>query len=251
MLKRFLDRTAFLGRELIDDFKQLLSPSVCISCEGDLPDDDPIFCASCLKKIREKNPGRGPICPYCGRVVPSDKNCRYCSQNPPMRLYYWGKYDGEMVQFISAFKFKGVLELGARLADEALLQLADTLRENRYDFVIPIPLYKSRHRRREYNQSEIIAGRIADAIGIELIPDSVLRVKATKQQAKIDDDRKRWRNVENAFSLSEGTRIDFEGKRILVVDDIVTTGATVYEASRPIRERRPDLLDVFGIAFAG
>ena len=251
MLKLFLDRSASVGRELIDDFKQLLSPSVCISCDGDLPNDDPVFCTACLRAIRLKNPGFGPICPCCGREVSSAKDCRSCSQSPPMRLYYWGRYDDELVEFISLFKYHGVQELGMRLADEAALQLSKLLKQNRYDYVIPVPLHRTKRRRREYNQSEIIAARIAEAIDVELVPDSVLRVRPTKQQSKINDDQKRWHNVKDAFSLAENGRIDFKWKRVLVVDDIVTTGATVLEASRPIREQNPELLDAFSIAFAG
>jgi ComF family protein len=181
----------------------------------------------------------------------SEKKCQRCSSSPAIRLYSWGKYDGELVEYISIFKFRGVLELGIRLADEAILQLAESLRENKYDCVIPVPLHKSRHRRREYNQSEIIALRVSEAIGVKLLPDSVLRVRSTRQQSKIDNEENRWRNVKDAFSLAEGGIINFDRKRVLVVDDIVTTGATIFEASRPIMEQNPELLDVFSVAYAG
>jgi len=173
-----------------------------------------------------------------------------CGVEIPLRLYYWGKYRGELVEYIGAFKFRGVLDLGDRLAGEAVTCLSDLLRKNRYDFVIPVPLYRTRQRKREYNQSELIARKMAESLNSEFLSDSIFRVRPTKQQAKIKNDEKRWKNVINAFSLSD-SGIDFTGKRVLIVDDIVTTGATVFEVSRPIREQSPKLIDVFSLAYAG
>jgi len=250
MLKRILDQSKFLARGISEDFKQLLSPPLCLGCDGDLAPDDPIFCPACLDRLRANCPGFGPLCPSCGRQNFSGENCRFCGAAPPLRLFYWGRYDGELVEYITAFKFRGVLELGIRLTEEAVTRLSRPLSDNRYDFVIPVPLYKSRQRKREYNQSGIIAKKIAEILKIEYVSDSVFRVRSTKQQAKIKNDEKRWKNVQDAFSLSE-MGFDCAGKRVLIVDDIVTTGATIYEVSRPIREQNPEMLDVFSLAYAG
>jgi len=173
-----------------------------------------------------------------------------CGVETPLRLYYWGRYQGDLVEYITAFKFRGVLDLGIRLTEEAVSCLSDLLRKNSYDFVIPVPLYRSRQRKREYNQSEIIARKMAESLKSEFLSDSIFRVRATKQQAKIRNDEKRWKNVINAFSLSTAG-IDFSGKRVLIVDDIVTTGATIFEVTRPIREQSPKSIDVFSLAYAG
>lgn len=250
MLKRILDQSKSMARGISEDFKQLLSPPLCLGCDGDLPPDDPVFCESCLTDLKSKCPGFGPLCPFCGGRDFRGANCRFCKFDPPLRLFYWGRYDGELVEYMGAFKFRGVLELGIRLAEEAVSDLFGRLDENRYDCIIPVPLYRSRQRKREYNQSGIIAKKIAKALKTEYISDSIFRVRSTKQQAKIRDDDKRWKNVEGAFSLSRG-EYDFKGKRILIVDDIVTTGATIYEVSKPVREQNPELLDVFSLAYAG
>jgi ComF family protein len=155
-----------------------------------------------------------------------------------------------MVEYITSFKFRGVRELGTRLTEEAVSGLYDRLKENHYDYIVPVPLYRSRQRKREYNQSGIIAKKVAEILEIEYVSDSVFRVRSTKQQAKIKVDDKRWKNVRGAFSLFKGD-FGFAGKRVLIVDDIVTTGATVYEVARPIREQQPELLDVFCLAYAG
>ena len=251
MLKQALNRSGVVISGIFGDFKQLLSPPLCIGCDGDLADNDPVFCESCLESLKSKCPGIRPVCPFCGWHDFNNKSCGSCGQPSKIRLYYWGRYEDKMVEYILKFKFQGVLELGIRLTDEALNRLADPLRKNNYDFVIPVPLHKSRQRRREYNQSEIIARRVSKAIGAEYISDSIFRVRSTRQQAKIDSETKRWVNVKNAFSLSDEGYIDFKARRVLIVDDIVTTGATIYEVSKPIREQKPERVDVFSLAYAG
>ena len=168
-----------------------------------------------------------------------------------MRLYYWGRYEDKMVEYIARFKFQGVLELGVRLADEAMSALGESLRKNGYDYVVPVPLHKSRRRKREYNQSEIIARRVSRELDAEFIPDSVFRIRSTKQQAKITNEPQRWKNVKDAFGLSDIRNVNFKNKKVLVVDDIVTTGATIYEVSRPILGQFPKFIDVFSLAYAG
>jgi len=251
MLKQILSQSGLIARGVFDDFKQLLSPPLCIGCDGDLAEDDPVFCDSCLESMKLKYPGIGAICPFCGWNDLYNKQCKFCRKSFKLRLYYWGRYEDELAEYIAEFKFQGVLELGIRLTDEALKRLAGPLSKNGYDFVIPVPLYKSRQRKREYNQSEIIARRVSKAINMEYIPDSIFRVRSTRQQAKIKNEEKRWKNVENAFSLAAGSDINFGGKKVLIVDDIVTTGATIYEVSKPIREQNPEMVDVFSLAYAG
>jgi ComF family protein len=168
-----------------------------------------------------------------------------------MRLYYWGRYEDKLVEYIGRFKFQGVLELGLRLTDEATSALGELLRKNGYDYVVPVPLHKSRRRKREYNQSEIIARRVSRELDVEFIPDSVFRIRSTKQQAKITNEPQRWLNVKDAFGLYDIRNVNFENKKVLIVDDIVTTGATIYEVSRPIFRQFPKFIDVFSLAYAG
>ena len=252
MIRKFLDQASAVSLGVLRDFRDLLAPPVCVSCEDDLPENDDIFCDSCLESLRAKSLGRSPICPFCGSHNIPNENCPRCNKpETRMRLYYWASYADEVVSHILGFKYHGVLELGKRLTKEALKKVGDQLRKNHYHFILPVPLHSRRLRKRDYNQSEIIAEIISRELGVEQVPDSVLRVKSTRPQAKIDNEDKRWKNVQNAFSLSPENIIDFSGKRILIVDDIVTTGATIFETARPIRERKPEFIDIFCLAYAG
>jgi ComF family protein len=130
-----------------------------------------------------------------------------------------------------------------------MASLDERLNHLKYDLVVPVPLHKARVRSREYNQSEIISMEVARCLNIEHVADVLVRHRHTLQQAKLEED-KRWSNVENAF----GVRNDGVGvllaKRILLVDDIVTTGATVFEASKPLLRVGARQVDIFSLAYA-
>lgn len=250
-MRRAVNRTGSILQSAYNDIKELLSPPVCLACEGELPPNDSFFCEACIDELKIGNPGTGPVCPFCGTPDFSKTGCKCLQETKRLRLFYWGKYDGKLIEYIYTFKYQGVIELGNRLADEAMAVLFQRLNQNNYDFIIPVPLHKSRERKREYNQAEIIAKRISESINVRIAPGSVLRVKSTRPQSKIADERQRWANVRNAFSLSEDNAIEFEGKRVLIVDDIVTTGATIYEASKPLLLANAALVDIFSLAYAG
>ena len=101
------------------------------------------------------------------------------------------------------------------------------------DYLIPVPLHLSRLRERGYNQSDLLAEGIAAELGIPCLKDALVRKKRTKTMSALDPER-RLRNVERAFAVVE--RSTLEGQRIVLVDDVFTTGATVDACARVLRE---------------
>jgi ComF family protein len=248
MLSQALHKTASLARGLYDDFKEFLSPSSCLCCGRDRDFPDPLLCPACLNSLRQKNIGAGPICPYCGRPKGTNSTCNLCSTGP-LDLFYWGYYEDELKECILQFKFHGAIDLGKRLSQLALESVGERLTSQKYDLVVPIPLHRGREKERLFNQSELIAQEIANFLNIEIRPDILSRVKPTRQQAKLEE-KDRWNNVKDAFVVSQDLIDSISGKRILLVDDIVTTGATIHEASRPILAAAPKRLDIFSLAYA-
>jgi len=248
-LLRVLSNTAGWAKSLYDDFKEFLSPSACLCCgrERDFP--DPILCPDCIKNLTHKNPGGGPICPFCARPVGTKSSCELCRGPHPLDLYFWGIYDDELKDCLLQFKFHSALELGKRLSDMAAASIEERLSEKRYDLIVSLPLHKTRERERRFNQSEIIARRFSESLGVTLNTDILIRVKATHQQAKLAEND-RWNNVADAFAISIGSTEILAGKNLLLVDDIVTTGATIYEASRPLWGAGIKRLDIFSMAYA-
>lgn len=234
-------------KSVYDDFIEFLSPSLCLGCGNEISLENPFFCHNCLVSLKRNNPGAGPICPYCGRPGEVASACSFCANIESSRLYFWGAYDGLLKESITMFKFRGMVELGKVLGDMAADSLASRIEDSLFDMIVPVPLYKARKRKREFNQSEIIAEILAKRFGIELKVDHLVRVRQTVQQAKLEGNL-RWKNVEGAFALKEDA--DIAGKRILLVDDIVTTGATIFEAGRPLIEAGAGGVTVFSLAYA-
>lgn len=103
------------------------------------------------------------------------------------------------------------------------------------DFIIPIPLHKSRERWRGYNQSEYIARGIASVLKVEVANDIIIRHKRGKVQSKIRTIKGRLKNLEDSFTVKEPKRL--RGKTILLVDDIITFGATVGYCAKEINKK--------------
>ena len=116
------------------------------------------------------------------------------------------------------------------------------------DIIVPVPLAKERERQRGFNQSEMIALGISDMTGIRVANDIVRRVSFHGSQTKRDR-QERAENVENAFQLKNGERVT--GKHVLIVDDIVTTGATIVAMTHQITQMPGVRVSVASIGFAG
>ncbi len=249
MLNLVINKTISFSKSLYDDFKEFLAPSSCLCC-GRIKDfDDPLLCPKCIEILNLKNHGGGPVCPFCGRPRDAAHPCGRCASPDCLYMYYWGIYDDELKDCLLQFKFHYSKELGERLVEMAFESLTTRIIENHYDYVVPVPLHRIRQQERRYNQSEIISEKLASYLGARHFPEMLIRIKPTKQQAKlIENDR--WLNVKDAFAISDNFRDEIGNKSILLVDDIVTTGATIFEASRPIRELNPKRLDIFSLAMA-
>jgi ComF family protein len=247
MISRLVNKSTELVRSLYNDFREFVSPSLCLGCGGEMDAENRFLCGVCDDSLSMKNNGEGPICPFCGRPHGVSGSCRFCAGPDCLRLYFWGVYDGLLKDCIAQFKFKGIIELGRELAARSLASLSSRLDAGAYDLVIPVPLYRSRKREREFNQSEVIAVEAASFLHLGVDSGSLVRSRKTEQQAKLEEER-RWVNVKGAFALDKNA--DLTGKRILLVDDIVTTGATVFEASRPLRQAGSQQIDVFSLAYA-
>lgn len=243
-----LQKTSEFAGSLYNDFKEFLSPSFCLGCNGDILSDDPLLCETCMEGLRKANAGEGPICPFCGRPDGIGDRCKYCREEKRLRLFFWGEYDGLLKDCLGQFKFGGAIDLGRRLVDMAVDSLQQRIFDNRYDLVIPVPLHRSRSRERGFNQSEILARRLADLLHIELDTQILKRVRPTQQQAMLDESQ-RWENVRDAFGRADEDGSSLRGKAVLLVDDIVTTGATIYEAARPLQSGNPALVDVFCLGY--
>jgi ComF family protein len=235
-------------RGLYDDFQEFLAPSSCLCCGRSRDFDDKLLCPGCAAALLKINPGFGPACPFCGKMI-SSSACVSCHPPADLRMYYWGPYENELKECITQFKFHRARELGLRLTEMAHDSVGPLMLQVHYDIIVPVPLHRGRQRRRTYNQSELLAARLSELAGIESQPNLLVRARRTFQQAKLPEDQ-RWHNVRGAFSVPPKNETILGKKLILLVDDIVTTGATVYEASKPLLAAGAARVDIFSLAYA-
>ena len=124
-------------------------------------------------------------------------------------------------------------------------EAAPVLREEPWDFLVPVPLHPLKFREREFNQAELLAAQLARATGIPLHRHLLRRVTATATQTLLTRER-RAANMKNAFAVPPG--ISLAGKRLVVVDDVFTTGATTSECARALRGAGAAAVSVWTVA---
>jgi len=226
------DRRFLSLQRLLD----LIYPRSCIHCnhpivEGKL---NIPFCSGCWKTIR---PLTGPHCPVCAAPFPSasalshspDHHCGECREHPPAfsQAITPYAYEGVLAEAIQRFKYNKQTALAKPLAD----LLAEKLTTTPFDLVAAVPLHPARLRTREFNQSLLIAQRIARLAQVPLLIDALNRSRDTLPQVGLSR-KERDQNVRRAFRLDNPKPI--QGKRILLVDDVYTTGATLREGAKTL-----------------
>ena len=209
--------TAFVGRHL-------LPPGSCLLCAADSGND--LFCAACVGDLPALPVHR---CPRCSETTTHGEQCGACLQKPPAfsgvsALY---RYDFPVDRLIQALKYGHQLAL----ADWFGARLASTVTGQHFAAVVPLPLHPQRLRERGFNQSAEIARAIAAQLQLPLARDLLQRQRATAAQAGLNR-KARQRNVRGAFACPA----DCAGQRLLLVDDVLTSGATADECARLLRQ---------------
>jgi ComF family protein len=220
-------------------FFSLLYPKYCVVCKSSLFGNEEIICTVCRHSLpvtrfhlSDQNPveqlfrGRLLI-QFATSLLYFDKGSKY--RNLVHQLKYQGRRDVGI--------FLGRM-LGSTLKESGMQQP---------DFIVPVPLHRKKQRRRGYNQSELIARGISEVLNVIVCTNALRRTVFTDTQTR----RKRyerWTNVENVFR-SSGSEF-LKGKHILLVDDVITTGATLEAAANQILKIENTTVSVASLAFA-
>jgi ComF family protein len=148
---------------------------------------------------------------------------------------------------IHAFKFEYMHSMVSGLSKYLVLAYEQYYTHEQIDLILPVPLHKSRLRQREFNQAHLLAKHFADDVRIPLRDGLVVRNRSTQPQSHLKPDE-RMKNVKDAFSIRNPDEVN--GKTILIIDDIVTTGSTVNEMSKVLRECGATRILVLSLAIA-
>jgi len=222
-------------RKLVAEVRGLFDlffPPVCPLCGTSSATPEGGFCISCLEGIVPLTP---PWCPWCALPYPTEEGsnhlCQECLLHPPpfSEVRGVGLYDGTLRRAINLFKYEGVFSLDRPLG---LLLAEATERAGpnwKPDIIIPVPLHESRLRQRTYNQSQLLARQLSRQWQIPTDDRTLFRSKPTPQQQGLDLESRK-RNLKGSFDMNR--RLD--GAKVLLVDDVLTTGATTRECCRTL-----------------
>lgn len=232
-----------MGGMLLD----LAYPPVCLNCDAPTATADTL-CSNCFTALR---PITAPLCPVLGlpfavSLGPGTLSAEALADPPPFgRARAAVIYGAVASTIVSRLKYGDRPELArfcARLMAGAGHELwADA------PLLVPVPLHRARLRERRYNQSAELAHQIGRLTGLDVDPDLVQRIRKTRQQVGLSGDG-RQRNVAGAFAVHADALIRARGRRVVVVDDVYTTGATVKAVTRSLRKAGIDAVDVVTFA---
>ena len=213
----------------------VLSPvtSHCAACGqvADIVEGLPL-CPDCLKQLLKARRNDAPLCPRCLSVLSAGHPCAVCRRDPQRmisRTFAPYRYRGAVRGLVLRLKFSGDTQAAALLAPP----MAEAADEAEADILIPVPLGKARFGERGYNQAYLLAMLVGHLRGIPA-EECLVRTKNTKRQSGLHTIRERRSNLQGVFELKPG--IDITGKRVLLVDDVRTSGATALACARVLRE---------------
>ena len=202
-------------------------PPLCTACK-DYNERHPDLCPECDRQIQITDT---PACLNC-HTPWLDKGRRVKCCESPLTLYSYGHYESPLREMILDLKFHGMTSL-ADILIERLLVVHPELKKALEDAIlVPIPLHTSHERVRGYNQAALLADCLANFCNASVNEDIIWRSEKRHQQAKLTLE-KRATNVAGAFTLAE-VHAD-QGGKLIIVDDVVTSGATVREVARTLR----------------
>jgi len=216
----------------------LVYPSLCSGC-GSYTESDAGVCDMCAKRIDHYEL---PFCLGCLQPLATWPECLQC-QDHTLPLFALGNYVDPLKQVIAEFKFRGVRRPIASLCRDLVARFEVKLAAVQADCLVPIPLHPSRQYDRGYNQAEVIAQHLEIMAGIPVDTSRLLRVAKRKPQQRLKA-HQRGANIRGAYAADDTQ----PPARIVLVDDIVTSGETVKEAGRVLKQGGSVVVGVVALA---
>ena len=223
---------------MFNDFFNLIFPKLCCACNISLLKNEKTLCVNCIVSLPKTN--------------------FHLDKENPVNKVFWGRVQIEMAtsfylfskksrvqELLHRLKYKGVKEVGFVVGKLLGYDLATSIHFKGIDFVVPVPLHENKLKKRGYNQSEWIAKGVAEAMNVPIGIETLFRKEDSQTQTK-KSKYKRWENVGEIFGISNSY---LDGKNVLLIDDVVTTGATI-EACAQVLIKQNCKVFVATIAYA-
>jgi ComF family protein len=212
--------------QFFSGFLHLFYPRVCAVCSTDLVKGEDVICIPCLYKI--------PLTRY------------WKDKENPVAQTFWGRVNIEQASayfffakgsmyrpLLHKLKYQGQREIGVELGKQFGQVLSKSDLYSGIDYIVPVPLHPKKLRKRGYNQAEAIAEGVGKGLGVKLSTTHLVKTEYTETQTR-KSRAERVQNVSDSFSLRDVSEI--EGKHLLLVDDVITTGATLETCAAKLLE---------------
>lgn len=211
-------------KTILQSTTNLFFPHLCSGCGNDALTTKEILCTDCINNLThtefEKHPNNAIEKIFIGRIPIVAAHSQF----------YFSK--GEMLQkLIHEFKYKGNLEIGLYLSKIMGKKMLESKRYCSIDYLIPLPLFAEKEFKRGFNQAAVICDGIALEMNVKVLKNIVTRIKFTETQTK-KHRTERWENVAESFTVEDKKIL--ENKHVLLVDDVITTGATLDACAQKI-----------------
>ncbi len=225
--------------ELLNDFTHLFFPHICAGCGTDIINKESPLCLRCLHDL--------PVTNF------------HLHANNPVEKTFWGRIplvagtaftyftkDSLVQELLHQLKYKGNKDIGIFLGQLVGQRIKISNRFTDIDLLLPLPLFAARQKKRGYNQAALICEGMSAAMQVPIAAEALTRLSATETQTK-KNRTQRWQNMEGRFFARDtGT---LSGKHILLVDDVVTTGATLEACGQEILTVKNTRLSIATLAF--
>lgn len=227
--------------------RSLLYPVRCPIC-GKLPPSPLLICPICYRSITFI---RQPFCYSCGKPLNDTRQeyCYDCTTHPKSftRGFALAVYDSVTKPSLAAIKYKNKRSYLRFFAEETIRQYGRIFQKLSFDAILPVPLHEKRQKKRGFNQASLFAHRIGDALSVPVYDSIVVRTVNTLPQKNLSPEQ-RLENLQKAFSLYPGYEQSFLSfHRVLLVDDIYTTGSTMEALSRLLKSHGVKEVYIFSI----
>ena len=237
---------------IFESFIDLLYPPSCLLCRNAIPikNKEIILCAPCLNAIQPNQP---PFCKKCSRSLQGYYQtplCFECRNLKPHFNFAYAScyYNDSMRKLIHLFKYgqKTALQYFFTELIDSFLKIYK-IRLSHFDLLVPVPLHSVRLRERGYNQAHLLAKNLSKKLNIKLAESNIIRIKNTKNQAVLSQ-KDRWTNIQGAFRIKQPSA--FLKRSVLLIDDLLTTGATASECAKILKAHGAKKVGVLTVAIA-
>jgi ComF family protein len=222
----------------VDAFVTLFYPRTCYACYANQIDKNEMICIECLQKLPYTNfesiKENATEKLFWGRITTSFA----CS------IFYFEK-ENMLQNIIHQIKYKNEKKLGIFMGKLMGLKINELIKEHNIDFMLPMPIHPKKEKKRGYNQATLLCIGINEITTLEYIENAIVKIQHTETQTK-KSRIERWRNVEQVFNVPNPHLI--KGKNILIIDDVITTGASTEACGQMLLEHGANAISICGLA---